>query len=305
MKGKRLSINLVANLLSYAIATILSFYITPFLVNHLGKEIFGFYGIANNFVSYITVVAVALNSMASKYITVELVRGNTLKAKQYFTSIFFSNVVLCLFLIPFLILIVFHLQNILSISKEHQNAIKILFALVFLAMIIRFITSIFGCSTYATDRMDLKAYIEIFKSLLRLFLYLLVFFVFKPSIIYIGLVLLLLEIFNSVVQIVISKRLLPQMKIDKAFFNIKLVVSTLKIGVWNSLNQLGDLLLSSSDLLMTNILLGELASGNRLCVKISIMMLVYGVLLIKFGMNTYEKNIVCSVLKKIKAVGGK
>jgi len=42
-----------------------------------------------------------------------------------------------------------------------------------------------------------------------------------------------------------------------------------------------------------------------LCVKISIMMLVYGVLLIKFGMNTYEKNIVCSVLKKIKAVGGK
>lgn len=89
MKGKRLSINLVANLLSYAIATILSFYITPFLVNHLGKEIFGFYGIANNFVSYITVVAVALNSMASKYITVELVRGNTLKAKQYFTSIFF------------------------------------------------------------------------------------------------------------------------------------------------------------------------------------------------------------------------
>ena len=110
MKRRRLAVNLLSNLLSYAVSTALSFVITPFLVNHLGKEIYGFYGIANNFVNYITIVSVALNSMASKYITVELVRGNEQKAKEYYSSIFFSNVILCLILTPVLVLLVFNLQ---------------------------------------------------------------------------------------------------------------------------------------------------------------------------------------------------
>lgn len=90
MDKKRLSINLISNVLSYFVATVLSFLITPFLVRNLGKEIYGFYGIANSFVNYITIVATALNSMAAKYITVEYVRGNESQAKKYYSSIFFQ-----------------------------------------------------------------------------------------------------------------------------------------------------------------------------------------------------------------------
>ena len=155
MDKKRLSINLVANLLSYGIATVLSFCLTPFLVRNLGKEIYGFYGIANSFVSYITVVSVALNSMAAKYITVELINGNKNKAKQYYTSIFFSNVVLCLILTPILVLIVLNLKSILSISSSYIVDVQILFTLIFAAMLLRFITSIYGCATYASNRIVL------------------------------------------------------------------------------------------------------------------------------------------------------
>lgn len=267
MGNKRLSINLIANILSYAIATVLSFYITPILVNHLGKEVYGFYGIANNFVNYITVISVALNSMAAKYITVEIVRGNEEKAKQYFTSIFFSNVVLCVILTPFLVLTVLNLSAIFSISDSYLFNVQILFAFVFGAMLLRFVTSIYGCATYASNRMDLRAYTEMAKSVLRLGLYVLVFTVFKPSIIYVGIVLFLLELFNSVVQIALSKKLIPNMVIDRAYNNLKLTKDTLKVGIWNSLNQLGDLLLSSSDLMASNILLGEVASGNVSIVK--------------------------------------
>ncbi len=267
MDKKRLSVNLVANLLSYGVATVLSFCLTPYLVRNLGKEVYGFYGIANSFVSYITVISIALNSMASKYITVELVKGNKERAKQYYTSIFFSNIVLCLILTPILVIVVLNLSRLLSISEYYVVDVQILFALIFAAMLLRFITSIYGCSTYASNRMDLRAYTEMAKSLLRLGLYLILFTVFKPSIIYLGIVLFLLELFNSAVQIVLAVKLTPELKIKKIYNSVSLVKSTLKVGIWNSVNQLGDLLLSSSDLVVSNVLLGEIASGNISIIK--------------------------------------
>lgn len=267
MNKKRLSINLISNILSYLVATILSFLITPYLVKNLGKEIYGFYGIANNFVNYITIIATALNSMAAKYITVEYVRGNEQKAKKYYSSIFFSNVILCLVLTPILVLAVFNLNILLNISNTYIRQVQCLFALIFAAMLLRFITSIYGTATYTTNRMDYRAYIDLAKAGLRLVLYLLLFTIFKPSIVYLGIVLFLLEAFNSVIQIAISKKLMPSMRIKREYFDFHLILRTLKVGVWNSLNQLGDLLLSSSDLIMANILLGESASGNISIIK--------------------------------------
>lgn len=305
MNKGRLSKNLFANIISYTISILLSFLVTPFIVNNLGKEIYGFYGIANNVVSYITIIAVALNSMAAKYITVEVVRGNQLKAKQYYSSIFFSNIILCVVLAPILGIVVANLSGFLKISSQYYTQIQVLFALVFFAMLLRFSTSIFGSATYATNRMDLSAYVDISKSVLRLILFAFLFLLLKPSIIYLGIVLFLLEFFNAVVQIFLAKKLLPEITIKKKYFDFKLIVSTLKVGVWNSLNQLGDLMLSSSDLIMANILIGESASGNISIIK-TMPSLVSGVIT---AINTvfmprvayeYAKNSTKSLVKEIQ-----
>lgn len=70
---------------------------------------------------------------------------------------------------------------------------------------------------------------------------------------------------------------MPDMKIKRKDFDKKLIGDTLKVGIWNSLNQLGDLLLSSSDLLIANIMLGELASGNISIIK-TIPVLISGII---------------------------
>ena len=267
MGKKRLTINLVANLFTHIVSMLVSFFLTPYLVNHLGKEIYGFYGLANNVVNYITVVSVALNSMAAKYITVELVRGNDLKAKQYYSSIFFSNVAFAALLTPFLTVIVCCLQNIFVISDIYLQDVKTLFVLVFAAMLLRFVTSVYGSATYASNRIDLRAYTDLIKSFLRVALFVSLFAILKPSIVYVGLVLFILEFYNAGVQIYLARQLTPTLIIKRAFFDIKLVWNTLKIGVWNSLNHLGDLLLSSSDLIVGNLMLGEAASGNLSIIK--------------------------------------
>jgi len=264
---KRLTINLIANLFTHGVSMLVSFLLTPYLVNHLGKEIYGFYGLANNVVNYITIVSVALNSMAAKYITVELVRGQEVKAKQYYSSIFFSNFAFTVLLTPFLTVIVCNIQNIFVVSHVYLRDVKILFSLVFTAMLLRFITSVFGTATYASNRIDLRAYSDLVKSILKVVLFISLFAIVKPSIIYVGLVLFILEFYNAFVQLYLARRLTPTLVIKRYYFNIKLVWSTLRIGFWNSLNQLGDLLLSSSDLIIGNIMLGEVAGGNLSIIK--------------------------------------
>lgn len=267
MDKRRLSINLVSNLASFAVSILISFTLTPFLVNNLGKELFGFYGLANQCVNYITLATVALNSMASKYITVELVRGNELRSKQYFSSVFFSNVVLCCILFPLLLLLVVNLQAVFSTPPAYVREIQILFTLIFAAMLLRLITSVYGCATYATNRIDLRAYVSLTKDALRIILYLALFKLLPPSIVFVGLVIFALEAYNSLSQIALKQYLIPNLHIRAFYFKLNLVIDTLKIGIWNTINQLGDLLLSSTDLMAANILINESASGLISIVK--------------------------------------
>ncbi len=262
MGAKNLSVSLIANLFAHVVSIVISFWLTPYIVNNLGAELYGFYSLANSVVSYITVIATALNSMASKYIAVELVRGNERKAKTYFSSIFFSNVILSLALIPILAIIVLKVYVIFNVSNQYLFSVQVLFTLVFGAMIIRYVSSVYGCSTYVKNRTDISAYVSLAKSILRVLLYVIIFTLFKPSIIQMGAVLCIMEIFNSVIQISISKKLIPGFNVSRDLFDARLVVKTLKVGVWNSVNQIGDLLLSSSDMMVGNILLGETAAGN-------------------------------------------
>ena len=48
---KQVAINMVANIVSYSANILISFVLTPFLINTLGKETYSFYPIANTIVS--------------------------------------------------------------------------------------------------------------------------------------------------------------------------------------------------------------------------------------------------------------
>ena len=51
--NKRLTINIVANCIAFAINFIISFFLTPYIVENVGKETYGFLALGNNFVNYV------------------------------------------------------------------------------------------------------------------------------------------------------------------------------------------------------------------------------------------------------------
>lgn len=261
--GKRqLAINLISNIIAFGTSLLISFVLTPYLILTIGKEAYSFYPMSNNFVSYLMIITIALNSMASRFITVEIVKKNVEKAKTYYSSVFFANIILMAILsIPMIIVVIF-IDSLLNIPINLVSEVRLLFIFVFISMIITVITSVIGIATFAKNRLDFRSGGELFQGLLRVSLFILLFTLFKPSIVFVGVVAVILSITNIIIQIIFKKILLPNFKVSYQYFDFETVKELIASGIWNSINSLGVILLLSVSLLMSNILISSEASGD-------------------------------------------
>jgi O-antigen/teichoic acid export membrane protein len=73
---KRFAINAFAQIFSFTVSLSITFFLTPYIVSHLGTAAYGFVGLAQNFVSYAQLITIALNSMAGRVISNSYNKGN-------------------------------------------------------------------------------------------------------------------------------------------------------------------------------------------------------------------------------------
>lgn len=304
-ENKRLAINMIANVVSYSSTLIVSFVLTPYLINTLGKEAYSFYPLANNFVSYMTILTNALNSMASRYITMALTKKELDKANTYFSSILFSNVIMAgILLIPMLI-IVWFIDSLLVVPVNLVGSVRILFSFSFATMLVNIITSVFGVATFSKNRIDLRSLRELIISVLRLALFVVLFSCFTPSIIYVGITAFVIALVNFAFQRFYTKKLLPEISIDIKKFNILYVKEVLFSGVWNSINSLGNMLLVSTSLILVNKFYGADAGGEYSIVQ-TVPNFINGIISMLTGvfypliMIKYAQNDIAGMIGEIK-----
>lgn len=259
---KRISINMIGTIVSYIVTVLMAFILTPYLINSLGVEEFSFYPLTNNFIVFLSLLTLALNSMGSRFVTFELVNNNNRKANAYYNSLFFSNVIMCILLIIPISLFIIFIDEILNIPETIILKVQILMTFIFGSLIVNTMFSVFGISFFSKNRLELKSYLEILTSIFRVILLVVMFQVFPPSIVLVGIVIFILSILSSTIQLFITKKIAPELTINKKHFELKLVKSLFASGVWNSINQAGSLLLYSSDILLANVLFGAALSGQ-------------------------------------------
>ena len=295
MKNSRLGISLVANIISTLVSLGVSFVLTPYLIRTIGKEAYSFFPLANNFVSYMTIFSLALNSMVSRFITIAIAENKLGKAHTYFSTVFFSNIILSIFLLIPIFIIIALIDQFLDIPSGQLVDVRILFILIFASMLINLIFSVFGVSTFVKERMDLYALQSIGQNLLRAILYLGLFLVFPPSIIIMGVVTIVTSLYTGSVQYFFTRKFLPEFRIRRSEFDRTAVRELMSSGFWNAINSLGSSLLQSMTLLLSNILIGATASGSLSIVQTlpnlmtTIISAIYGVLLPRIA-NVYARG---------------
>ena len=83
---------MAASMVSTLVSLAISFVLSPIIIDKLNFEAYGFWTLANDFVSYANIAAMALNSMAGRFITVSLTKGDYDNANKYFNSTMYANI---------------------------------------------------------------------------------------------------------------------------------------------------------------------------------------------------------------------
>ena len=260
-KNKQLLLNMAASLLSTLVALGISFLITPTVIAKLGAEAQGFLTMATNFVNYAAIAAMALNSMAGRFITVHIAKGDDEGANRYFNSVMYANLVIVGILVPVSGLVVFYLDRLVNISPALVGDVKLLFALMFINFCVTIISTTFSTATFAANRLDLQALRTIESQFLKAGVLILLFALLPVRVCYIGAATLLSNIYLFLAYIHYTKKLLPGIKVSKTYFSMKTVMEILSAGIWNTVMRTGQVLTNQLDTLITNLWIGKTESG--------------------------------------------
>lgn len=261
-KNKRLIINLIASLIALAVQMGISLILTPILVGKLGNEAYGFIGLANNFVSYATIITVALNSMASRYITIAIHRNEEKKANEYYSSVFLANIIMSIVILILLVLMIVNLNSLLDVPNYLERDVKITFVLVFINFIITLLSTVFTVATFVKNRVDLSSIQQTIGNLLKIVAIVILFWLFQPKIYFISISAIVYTVYVMIANIHLTKKLAPELKINIKNFRGAAVLELIKSGLWNSLSNLSSILLNGLDLLIANLFIDSAAMGT-------------------------------------------
>ena len=302
---KRLAINMIATLIAFAVNMGINFFLSPYIISNVGMDAYGFVTLANNFVMYASLITIALNSMASRFITVELYRNNKEEANKYFSSVLIANKVISLFLIIPMIITIIFLDKLLNIPEDLTTDVKLLFGLIFFNFIINIINSTYSVATFVKNRLDLSSKRNIEVYILKAVLLLLLFSLLVPKLFYIGLATCLTSIYLLLWNVKYTKELLPEIEISKKNFEFKKILEILKSGVWNTITKLGQTLTDGLDLLICNLFITSEAMGQLSVAKMfsgivsNLMIVVYNIFSPQLTMY-YAKNEISKLVQELK-----
>lgn len=260
-KDKQLVINLCAQIITFFITLGINFFLSPFIVKNLGVEANGFISLGNNFVGYAVILSTAINSMASRFVTIHYVKKDYKTSNEYFSSVFFANVILSLvLLIPSVVLVLF-IEQIIDVPSSLVTDVKILWSFIFLNFLITLLTSVFSVSTFATNKLYLSSIRNIISQFIRVIVLVVSYTFFPKYIWYIGFASILQNIYTGFTNYQYTKKLTPELKIKSEYLKKEKIKDVIGSGVWNSINRLGSVLLESLDLLIANIFIGSADMG--------------------------------------------
>lgn len=267
-KHKALVVNVLSSMVAVGVNLTISFFLSPFIVEKIGVEANGFVTLASNFVGYASLAAVALNSMAGRFISIKVYQGDLTEANNYYTAVTLGNMLLSLFMVLPAVVTVSYLEKIINISAELVWDVKLLFGLVFLNFLIRNTFSSWNTATFVTNKLYIQSIRTMEAQLIRVTVLLGLFLLVHPFVYYMGVASLIATFYTVLFSFHYKRKLMPELKVRAASFQKSHFLELIASGIWNTVNQLGALLLSGLDLLIANVYVGAEAMGVLSLAKI-------------------------------------
>ena len=255
---KAIIFSALAAVLSYGI----NFFLTRYVTAHIGIEAYGFVSLAKTAVSYADIITIALTSFIVRFITVSYHEKNYKEANAYFSSAIASTCALSVGIFLIAIIVICFLESVLVIPADLISGVKVLFAVVFLNYIVTTITTPFTVSAYIKNRLDAVSIWRIISYILDAVVLLCLFSFFKANVWYVGIGSLAASGMVLLSNVWLNKKLTPELRFNRRQVSLTKTKTLIKHGIWNSFNSLGNTLNSGLDLMISNLMLSGIQTGQ-------------------------------------------
>lgn len=258
---KALSVNLIASFTTLGVNACINLLVMPYIVNRVGSETYGFVSLANNIVNYATVITIALNSVSSRFIALAIHRGHKKLANEYFNSVFWADVIICIIILIAGLLFTAFIDVILNVPVQLVTQVRHLFIWLVLNFIISVIGTIFTIGTYITNKLYMSSIINTISIIAKAGLLLLLFGSLPISIAYVGAASFMYSFMVMVANGVLSRKLTPELRLSIYAFSIPKTKEMLSSGIWSSITTLSSIFSDGLDTVITNLFLNGAALG--------------------------------------------
>ena len=168
-QGKRIARNTVMLYVRMLITMVIGLYTSRVILNTLGVEDFGVYGVVGSIVAMLNFLNTSMSGATSRFVAYEMGCGNSERLHQTFITALFVH-----FIIAVVILLLaetvgmWFLLHKLVIPAGRMAAAMIVFQLSIVVAMLAILQAPFNALIFAHESMDVYAYIEILKSVLSL-----------------------------------------------------------------------------------------------------------------------------------------
>lgn len=252
---------MLSSFVAFAVNIGINFFLTPFVVKRLGVEAYGFLRLSSDIIGYTSIITIALNSMAGRFITISYQKGDICRANSYFSSVFFSNLILSIVVLLFLLVFLFNLENFFEIPQHLVLDVKLLFGFSILTTIIGLMTNVYGVATFIKNRLELSSIRQIIGNLLRGALIVILFGCFPAHLWYYGVTGVVMTLYFSFTNYRFCKYLTPELYLSYRHYDWGKVIELIKSGIWNLINRLGGIMGHGFDMIIANVCIGATAMG--------------------------------------------
>ncbi len=253
--------NVASAIVTLGVQMAVSFFLSSYLVATLGEAANGFTQLANNFVSYASLVTLAFNSMGSRFISASWHRGQKDDAVAYYSTLIVCNAILCLLFLPLAIAVIANLGSIVDMGDANPADVALLFAFVFANFGANLFVSLLCSAMFVVNKVYIQNAVNLCRQVLNAALLVFLFSFFETRVSYVSLVALTLTLLSAPVCFVFKRRLVPELRFDRKAFSGRFVRALTSSGVWNTVNQCGNILTTGLDLLFANWFVGASPMG--------------------------------------------
>jgi O-antigen/teichoic acid export membrane protein len=259
---QRLPINVLSNVTWLVLNMVVGIWYTPFLIDHLGVAVYGLVPLASSVTNYLTILTQGLNCAVSRFLTVDLVKGDVDAANRTFNTALASGLAIGGILLPVALILSWFAPQMFDIPLGYERDTQWLLFLIMVAFMITMFASSFAVSSYAYHRFDLRLLVNVVRLVAQVGTIVVLFTVLSPQLWQVGSVILLSAILSLLGQGALWRKLTPELKMSLKLFDLSHLKQMLEFSGWVLVNQVGSLLFLNIDVIVTNLIFGAEVAGR-------------------------------------------